>query len=347
MIVDKNYCSSSYLMYRTIADHTRMFSNKFSPKFYKESHNYTWIYDSFELEKSLKESVFKTCISKKTAIALSGGIDSAILAKFMPKGSIAYTFKCIVPGMDVIDETPQAAIYAKECGLEHKVVEIYWEDFENYLPDLTKHKGAPVHSIEVQIYKAGLQALCDGNEAIIYGESSDLNYGGLSGILSREWTVGEFIDRYSYVNPYHVLKNFQIITDPITKYEKNGFVDVHEFDRGFFLIEAMGSYTNACAVAGIELATPYAETRMGIPLDLDRIRKGENKYLVREVFQRLYPDLKVPAKTPMPRPMNEWFKDWTGPQRPEFWPHCTDHMNGDQKWLVWCLENFLNMIDGE
>ena len=76
-------------------------------------------------------------------------------------------------------------------------------------------------------------------------------------------------------------------------------------------------------------------------------RHGLNFTLVREVFQRLYPDLKVPAKTPMPRPMNEWFKDWTGPQRPEFWPHCTDHMNGDQKWLVWCLENFLNMIDGE
>lgn len=52
-----------------------------------------------------------------TALVLSGGIDSAILAKFMPKGSIAYTFKCVVPGVQVTDETVIASKYAQECGL--------------------------------------------------------------------------------------------------------------------------------------------------------------------------------------------------------------------------------------
>ena len=262
----------------------------------------------------------------------------------MPKGSVAYTFKCIVPGIDVIDESPKAARLAEENGLVHKIVEINWEDFEKYAPILMKHKGAPIHSIEVQIHKAGLQALKDGHEAIIYGESADLNYGGLSALLARDWTVGEFIDRYSYVKPYYALKDFDLITEPIMKYTHNGIVDVHEFNREFYLNEAMGSYTNACETAGIQLSTPYANTRMAVPLDLERIRGGENKYFVREVFSRLYPSFVIPTKTPMPRPMDEWFKDWKGPERSEFWPNCVKNMTGDQKYYIWALEKFLNML---
>lgn len=344
-MVDKSYCCSSFLMYRTIVDHSKSFTDCLKPFFYEKKKQPANIHNSTELKVALQETVEKICATKKTALALSGGIDSAILAKFMPKGSIAYTFKCIVPGIKVIDETSQAAKYAEECGLVHKVVEIYWEDFEKNVPVLMKHKGAPIHSIEVQIYKAGIEALKDGNSAIIYGESSDVNYGGMSNLLSKDWTIGEFIDRYSYVKPYHALKDFNLITEPITKYSSDGIVDVHEFNRNVFFTEAMGSYENACKTAGIELSAPYADTRMAIPLNLERVRKGENKYLVREVFSKLYPDFVIPPKTPMPRPMDEWFRNWRGPSRLEFWPNCTRGMSGDQKYYVWVLEKFLAMID--
>ena len=58
------------------------------------------------------------------------------------------------------------------------------------------------HSIEVQIYKAALKAKEEGFERLIFGESSDVSYGGLSGLMSKDWRVGEFIDRYTYVKPY-------------------------------------------------------------------------------------------------------------------------------------------------
>ncbi len=343
---DKTYCSSAFLMYRTIPDHSKQFQEGVSPKFFVPfSEPPTQVHDSFDLEDSLKKSVERACKKGKTAIALSGGIDSAILAKFMPKGSVAYTFKCVVPGIEVTDETIQAAKYAKECGLEHRIVEIYWEDFERYIPILIEHKGAPCHSIEVQIYKAGLQAVKDGHDTIIYGESSDVHYGGLSGLLSKDWTVGEFIDRYSYVKPYHALKEYQLVTEPITKYEENGWVNVHEFNRHELFVEAMGSYTNACETAGINVECPYARTWLADPIDLNRVRAGENKYIVRELFNRLYPGYVAPPKTPMPRPVDQWFKDWEGPKRPEFWPHCTKYMNGDQRYYVWVLEKFLDYLD--
>ncbi len=342
---DINYCASSFLTYRTIADHGKCFSIKLQPSFYDDSIKREPVNNVDELHDKLKAEIEKATKNKKAALALSGGIDSAILAKFMPKGSTAYTFQCIVPGKKVTDEVPRAQKYAEECGLNHKVVKIYWEDFEKYSPALMKHKGAPFHSIEVQIHKAALQARKDGFDTLIFGESADLNYGGLSDLLSKDWRVGEFIDRYAYVPPYQALKTPELILEPITKHVEDGFVNVHEFNRNDFFIEAMGSYTNACETAGIKLSTPYAHTFLNVPLDLKRIRDGENKYLVRELFNKLYPNFTPPPKTPMPRPMNEWFNDWQGPTRPEFWPHCTDNMTGDQKWLIYILEQFLNLID--
>lgn len=345
MNIDKEYCMSSFLMYRTIADRNKQFSEKVIPNLYTDLAEKTAIKDSNDLERALETQIGLCTRDGKAALALSGGIDSAVLAKFMPEGSTVYTFKCIVPGIKVTDETVAAAKYAKECGLLHKIIEIYWEDFEKFAPVLMLHKGAPIHSIEVQIYKACLKAKEDGFERIIFGESADLNYGGLSGLMSKDWKVGEFIDRYSYVKPYYVLKNPLPVYEPIKQYENAGYINVHEFCRGFFLREAMGSYSNACQTAGIELKTPYVTTRLDIPLDLQRIRKGENKYLIREVFNRLYSDFEAPLKTPMPRPTNEWLMNWIGPTRPEFYSHCTDEMTGDQKWLVMALEMFLNMLE--
>lgn len=333
-------------MLRTVYDQSKTFKEGVVPKFFQNNSDRQPVKDSYELEEVLRREVEKAAQTGKMALALSGGIDSAILAKFCPKGTIAYTFKCVVPGIEVTDETGAAAKYAEECGLDHRVIEIYWEDFEKYAPVLMKHKGAPIHSIEVQIYKAALKAKEQGIDVMLFGESADVNFGGMDQLLSKDWTVPAFMDRYAYVMPYKALRKSKIISEPFLQYEKeDGFIDAHDFNRNVFYCEAMGTYTNAVETAGIQLAAPFSKTYMGVPMDYQRIRNGEGKYLVREVFNRLYPDFVMPQKTPMPRPMNEWFKDWTGPVREEFWPHCTDNMTGDQKWLVWALEKFLNMLD--
>ncbi len=347
MIVDKKYCASSFLMYRTIADSSKTFFEGTKPFIAEIPHSRIQIHNSEELHGTLKKKVQEACKEHKTALCLSGGIDSAILAKFMPKGSVAYTFKCIVPGRDVTDETPQAAKYAKECGLEHKIIEIYWDDFENYAPILMQHKGSPIHSIEVQIYKAALQAKKDGFDTLLFGESADCLYGGMNKILSKNWTFGEFVDRYSYVKPYYVLNDAYMDLEPCREYSKDGYIDVHGFYSNVFFKESINSYKNACLSAGILAIMPFSETILAEPLDLDRVRAGENKYFVREVFKSLYKDYEIPPKLPMPRPMNEWLKNWSGPNREEFIPHCTDNMSGDQKWLVWSLEKFLNQIEGK
>ncbi len=344
-IVDKDYCMSSWLMYRTVIDRDRCFADGIKDYHLFPPQDRCPVSNSVELEAALRKEMSAATAGGRTALALSGGIDSAILAKMMPRGSVAYTFRCVVPGIEVVDESAQAARYAEECGLEHRIVEVYWDDMERLAPVLMHHKGSPCHSIEIQICKASQMALEDGFDEIVFGESADIVYGGMSGLLSRDWTFGEFVDRYSYVLPYKVLKHPQLITAPYAKWTKEGYTDAHAFLNDTMYEEAINSYSDACTTAGIKLHMPYSKTVMGVPLDYARVRKGENKYLVREIFERLYPGWEMPVKIPMPRPLNEWMMGWEGPRRAEFWPHCTDGMTGDQKWYVYVLERFLNMID--
>ncbi|MFR2033030.1 MAG: asparagine synthase-related protein [Agathobacter sp.] len=346
MVVDKEYCMSSFLLYRRVLDRNKEFKRGCIPNSIPESWNKIGINSSLELEEHLKKSVKEATNDGKAALALSGGIDSAILAKFMPKGSIAYTFRCTAGDMPTTDETERAAAYAKECGLEHRIIEITWDDMKRYAPILMKHKNSPLHSIEVQIYMAGLRAKEDGIERIIYGETADVNYGGLSNILSKDWTVGEFVERYAYLKPWVALKNPKVDFSGILPYiMDNGLVDVPNYLAKFDIIESVNSYVNACQTAKIGFVAPFADTYLNKTLDLDRIRKGENKYMIREIFERLYKDFKVPDKIPMPRATDQWLRNWKGPTREEFIPNCAKNMTGDQKWLLWSLETFLNIME--
>lgn len=342
---DKLYCINSYLMFRYIINEEYQFSDKLCRPKVDTEFRRKIISNSKELYDHIKEVIKKETKSGKVALALSGGIDSAILAKFMPPGSTAYTFKCIVPGKKVVDETEKAKLVAKENRLNHKIIEITWEDVINAMPILMKRKGAPIHSIEAQIYKAALQAKSDGFEKLLFGENADIIYGGMDGLLKEDWLYGDFIDRYSYILPYKVIKEGNLILEPYKKYEKNGHINAHEFINEYFRKEALGTYINACETAGIKFLSPFATTKLGVPLDLNRIRNGDTKYIVREVYEMLYPGKEIPDKIPMPRPLDEWMSNWSGPKRKEFFLDCHMKLSGEKKWLLFSLESFLNLLE--
>ncbi len=344
-MVDKRFCMSSYLMYRYVHDSNYCFDNNQPINIVDLNFTRTPVKDSETLCSVLRRYVENACLDNNAALALSGGIDSAILAKLVPQGTKTYTFRCIIPGKEVFDESQTAKHWAEMNNLDHEVIDIYWDDIVSATDACMKHKGAPIHSIEAQIYIAAKHAVKAGKSKFIFGENADIIYGGMDGLISKDWLYCEFVDRYTYVMPYKVLRDPVLPLDPYLSFEDNGHIDGHKFINKYFRQEALGTYTNACQSAGIDFVGPYSMTYLDHELDYNRIRSGETKYIVRELFRKLYPDENIPAKIPMPRPVNEWFEDWRGPIRPEFIPHCTDNMNGDQKWMVWCLERFLNLLD--
>ena len=82
-MVDKNFCMSSYLMYRYVYDSSKNFGLPI--KNVSLDFKRTPIKSADELVDFLRAKVEEATKDSKAALALSGGIDSAILARLMPQ----------------------------------------------------------------------------------------------------------------------------------------------------------------------------------------------------------------------------------------------------------------------
>ena len=339
----KNYCMSHFLAFRFIKDEKINFYDGLSHTVYKprDDKDITKVYTINEIEKIITEKINDFYIPNKTAILLSGGMDSAILASYLPKGTKAYTFHCIAEG--AIDERNKAKRYCDLYGLDQEIIDMNWSDFEELTPEILKKDGVPFHSIEVMLYKAAKYAKSQGFERFIIGESADLIYGGMDKLIGKDWNFEDFYHRYNFVEPSKALKEPVDVKEVYEKYRlSNNKIDFLTFMDEVFSIESSTSYMHAFNIAGIEYLDPYTFTKMALPLDLNRVRNGEPKYMIRELFAKRYPNIPIPNKIPMPRATDQWLKNYCV-SRPEFIQKCTENMTGDQKWLCWCLEQFLNM----
>ncbi len=343
-IVDKKYCMSSFLAFRYIADENKIFKEGVEHIYTKTDEGFPVIEcaTAEEIDSNIRELLRNIDLSK-VGILLSGGMDSAILASYMPKGTRAYTARCVAE--NAIDETERAKKYCEIYGLEHSIVDVTWEDYQNSIDDLMLHDGCPVFANEPQVYKLAKTIKADGIDTIIFGDNADVAFGGMDGFLSKDWTYEEWIERFTFVSPKLALRNPADIEEVYKRFKiGQNEVDFMSFIEDIFAISSTGAYTNAFKLAGLNYFDPYAFLRHKGPLDLQRIRTGESKYLIRELFKHKYPDLIVPEKIAMARATDQWLADWEGPTRKEFIPGCINGMRGEQKFLVYSLERFLDLI---
>ena len=344
-MINKNFCMSSYLAFRYIEREGMDFylglHHENIPL--SDSKDFTYVRTAAEIDQAIQK-VFNSLKGEKLGICLSGGMDSAILASYMP-GCDAYTFR-FLGGEFQKEELTRAEYYAKYYGLNLHYVDIDWNTVQSCLDPVMRSKHAPVHSIEPQLYQAALQAKTDGVTRLIVGESSDLIFGGMDQLLSKDWTVEDFAKRYTFLDPALVLKQPEDMSYLYERYRQGEKINFLQFMDDVFSRESSSSYYNAFKTAGMPYTDPYALLRMAEPLDLNRVRNGESKYLIRELMHIKYPEIPVPNKVPMPRPVDAYFKDWCGPRRPEFRRDIDmSQLTGNQKWQLYCLEQLLNMYE--
>lgn len=348
-MTDKKFCMSSYLVFRYIEKQNVNFYDNLKHKNIipvAESKK-TLVRTASDIDDAIQK-IFDGLKGQKLGIFLSGGMDSAILASYM-SGADAYTFR-FEDRKFQNEELNRAKYFAEYYNLKLHYVEISWDKtVKPYINAVMETKGAPVHSIEPQLVQGAEQAKADGVERLIIGESSDLIFGGMDGLLSKDWTIEEFIKRYTFCPADRVLKepiDMSYLFKKFLKKDKDGnhIFDFLDFMNNVFSIESSSSYLNAFKTANIPYTDPYAKLKMAEPLDLHRIRNGESKYLIRELMHNKYPEISVPDKNPMPRPVDFYFKNWKGPVRPEFKENLDmSTFTGNQKWQIWCLEHFLNL----
>lgn len=344
MQVDKEYCMSSFLAVRYIADKEKTFKGDIVHKHFKfvpEEEKFTC--DSAEeIDKAIREILGRHDLSN-VGLMLSGGMDSAILASYMPRGTKAYTARCVAPGC--VDETERAAYYCAQYGLTHVIVDVSWDDYLTSIDELMLDDGAPLFANEPQVYTIAKRIIQDGASKVVFGDNADMAFGGMDRLLSRDWSYDEWKERFTFVNQFDTLRNPVDMDEIFEPYRLNGdSVDYISFLSNIFAMSSTGAYMNAFRVANIESIDPYAYMKMGQPLDLKRVRNGESKYHIRELFKMKYPECPVPEKIAMARAVDYWLKDWHGPKRDEFIPGCVQGMTGEQKFLVYSLERFLNLI---
>ena len=346
-MIDKDFCLSSYVALRYIWKDDVDFAEGMHHELFKPLplSERIPVFTARDIDNEIK-SQFDQLYAKHSniGILLSGGMDSAILASYLKEGSHAYTFTA--SGTSVFDDdVNRASFYCKKFKLHHHLVEVSFDDFQKFTPIVMKTKCAPVHSIEPQIYKAAELAKADGVELVIVGESADLTFGGMDQLLSKDWLFDDFVRRYTFLDPDLVLTNPCSMSGLFEKYRKGDHIDLLRFMDEVFSIESSSSYLNAFNTAQLPYYDPYARLIMGEQLDMNRVRNGEPKYLVRELYALKYPELLVPNKIPMPRPVDMIFKEWQGPKRKEFRDDIPMHqLTGNQKWQLWCAEQFLNSI---
>ena len=348
-MVDKDFCLSSYIAFRYIwkngVDFVEGFQHKnFCPL---EDKDRIPVRTSEDIDREIQKQ-FDELYEKydNIGILLSGGMDSANLAAYLKPGSHAYTFNSVSGEFNA--DVERAKVYCKKFNLIHHLIDITMEDYEKYTPIVMHYKFAPVHSIEPQIFNAADLAKKDGVQLMIVGESADLIFGGMDKLITPEWTFDAFAKRYTFLDPYLVLANPVDQSALFEKYRKgdNG-IDVLKFMDEVFSIESSSSYLNAFGAAWMPYYDPYAKLVMEEPLDMQRVRNGEPKYLVRGLYAIKYPELEIPFKIPMPRPVDAIFRDWEGPKRDEFRKDIPlDQLTGNQKWQLWCAELFLNSLFG-
>lgn len=344
-MIDKQYCMSSYMALRYIEkDDVDFYPNGGKHKNIEPipDSERIMVKTSDDIDREIAKQIdqFK---NKKKGILLSGGMDSAIVASYL-KGSDAYTFRFLM-GEYQKEELERAEYYADYYGLNLHYVDISWDTVSSHLNTVMKAKAAPVHSIEPQIYQAALQAQSDGIEMMFVGESSDLIFGGMDGLLAKDWTFDEFMDRYIFTKPEDVLAEPVSMQYLFERYRlDDNKIDFLRFMDEVFSIESSSSYLNAFAAANMPYYDPYAKLKMEEKLDLNRVRNGEPKYLIRELMHKKYPNIPVPNKVPMPRPVDKYFESWEGPKKSEFKQNIDmSKFSGNQKWQMYCLEQFLEM----
>ena len=303
---------------------------------------------SQDIDKAIRQQIDALYEKHSTlGILLSGGMDSAILASYLKPGSHAYTFTAAGTSIFNADEE-RATYYCKKYGLQHHFVDISFDDYKELTPIVMKSKCGPVHSIEPQIYKAAMAAKADGIEVMIIGDGADYVFGGMDKLLSKDWKYNDFVKRYISLDPELVLTNPVYVYQPFEKYKQGeDGIDFLGFMNDLCTNESYSSYMNAFQSAYMAYCDPYERMIMSDPLDLKRVRNGESKYLIRGLYVMKYPEVPVPTKIPMPRPVDMIFKDWEGPKRPEFRQDIPmDQLTGNQKWQLWCAELFLDGLEG-
>lgn len=331
-------CVGCFLRYRSFPHKITPFSEK---KHFGVDKSVVKISNEDNLNQYL-DCYFKNIDFSKTGIMLSGGIDSSLLASYMPRG--CYAFTIAYPEMRNKDEVKRARQFANQFGLNLVIVEVTFDDVLRFHDELVINKGQPLSSIEIGIYKMCLEAKKHNLSTLITGMGADGVFGGTFYLMSRDWTNEEFVKRFSYIEPKIVMK------EPVDSLE---FFEMYYgtpyFNMFGFLDDVESEYTvtyfaNPCDLAGIKLLAPFESCVRDFELDRVGILNGQEKIILRKLFKIKTGFEFKGIKKAFPRPTEFWEHLYSKKLDVMFYSDSYDRLsNSEQKWILFTTNRFVEI----
>ncbi len=289
----------------------------------------------------------------RTAILLSGGMDSAVILPFLPAGSTAYT---IYHSRLESTEVEVAQSYCEKYGISHVPVLIDPDEYFSVLDELMLAKKMPLSSAEPIFYLAARQARSDGFEYVATGAGTDARFGGFprfrKSLSSRRFQIKI---KKKYHNPERILNNAVSLDYLFDRYlvpdpdggrfkqsifslggigKKVGVIDSNRFLReiGFERF----AFDNAISHAGCRHIAPFTQFLYNVD---DTINSSRPKYFIRDLFERLY-GFVAPEKLALQKPV--FLLEDYRPSNLELFRKDIDFstMDFQKKYLIYCLERF-------
>lgn len=229
-------------------------------------------------EQLLLDSIKKLTENKKTAVMLSGGLDSSLILALYKKiflNKKVYTYSA---GFYGDDEFEYSRLISEKFNTIHKEKVLNKEDYigeKSLLKPLIRHKGEPLHPNEIALANMEKKAKDDGCEIVICGEGADDIFGGYGQNLRMYMNYNNdvpffkfFLDNYRYFNledrkmiikDKYLTNDFELLNCYLNKKEMP--VDVQ--NKIFYFIQKIHTIgliirgTNAIKFNKLESAFPY------------------------------------------------------------------------------------------
>lgn len=278
-------------------------------------------------------------LADSPALLLSGGMDSAVLAPYMPRGSTAYTV--YHPKIERT-EVAIARSYAEKFELVHKVIEMDLDQYFEVMNGLMVAKKMPLSPAEPVLHILALHASKDGHSHVVTGGGADTKQGGFPRLRKHRWQnsyqkklqklyldSSKVLQQFSDIS--HVLSNY-VLCSPIGK-----IVDTKTFLRE--IGTERFAFENAVTQAGVSHIAPFDSCDSLLDM---RMNRALPKYFIQKFYRQIYGRM-PPQKFGLQKPSFA-LKDYH-PERDEFNKEFDyEGLDYNRKFLIYSLERFMNEV---
>lgn len=227
----------------------------------------------------LKQAISKRCEHTDVgySVALSGGLDSSLIAKLMH--SMGMQVLAHTVGFEGGDDVAYATRLAAELGIKHQVHYVTKQQILDELPKLLYHLEDPVpNPIKLLAYIRNYYvAKFSKSKVIISGEGSDELFGGYPFFKATDTPIELSLKRQS------AIKSMRAIN--LDRVDRGGMAWTKEY-RMPFLDYQLANYVLSCPVIAGKLELRQIAAAVGLPeYIINRPKYGADENIFKAVFE--------------------------------------------------------------